>query len=73
MDKKPEYARLKEIVDRSTLLPLEAYSAYFIDKDGCFKDIMDKEIPMFSGVDLDGMSDWVDEHTYCLDEILYAK
>lgn len=72
MNKKPEDARLKEFIDESTLLPLENYSAYFIDKDGCFKDIMDKDIPMFSGVDLDGVSDWVDEHTYRINEILFG-
>lgn len=73
MEKKPEDIRLKEMVDESTFLPMEAYSAYFIDKDGCFKDIMDKDIPMFSGVDLEGVSDWVDEHTYRINEILFGE
>ena len=57
----PEQKQLNEIIDDSTLLPLEAYSAYFINKDGVFEDIKDLDIPMFSGIDLDRVSDWVDE------------
>lgn len=73
MDKKPGDSRLKEVVDESTLLPLDAYSAYFIDKDGCFRDIMDRDIPMFSGTDLDGVSDWVEDHTNAINEILFGE
>lgn len=72
MSQKPSDERLKKIIDESTLLPLEAYSAYFIDEDGCFKDIMDKDVPMFSGIDLDGVSDWVENHTNAINEILFG-
>ena len=70
---KPDDDRLNEIIDESTLLPVEAYSAYYINKDGVFEDIKDLEIPMFSGIDLDSVSDWVDEHISRINDILYSK
>ena len=36
------------------------------------KNIMDNEIPMLSGNDLDGVSDWVDDSISKLNEILFA-
>lgn len=73
MLRKPGDGYLKDIIDESTLMPLNAYSAYFIDKEGCFRNIMDKDIPMFSGIDLDGVSDWVEEHTNAINEIIFRK
>lgn len=70
---KPEDARLNELIDESTLLPIEAYSAYYINKEGTFEDIKDMEIPMFSGIDLDSVSDWVDEHVSNINDILYSE
>ncbi|WP_367397434.1 AAA family ATPase [Segatella copri] len=70
---KPDDDRLNEIIDESTLLPVEAYSAYYINKDGVFEDIKDLEIPMFSGIDLDCVSDWVDEHISRINDILYSE
>ena len=34
---------------------------------------MDTDIPMLSGNDLDGVSDWVDESISKLNEILFAN
>ena len=73
VEKKPSDERLKDVVDESTLLPTDAFSAYFINKDGVFEDIKDMEIPMLSGIDLDSVSDWVDEHVGRINEILYAE
>jgi len=73
VEKKPGDERLKDVVDESTLLPTDAFSAYFINKDGVFEDIKDMEIPMLSGIDLDSVSDWVDEHVGHINEILYAE
>lgn len=70
---KPEDKRLNQLIDESTLLPVEAYSAYFINRDGIFEDIKDSEIPMFSGIDLDSVSDWVDEHVSSINDILYSE
>lgn len=73
VEKKPGNERLKDVVDESTLLPTDAFSAYFINKDGVFEDIKDMEIPMLSGINLDSVSDWVDEHVGRINEILYAE
>ena len=73
VEKKPSDERLKDVVDESTLLPTDAFSAYFINKDGVFEDIKDMEIPMLSGINLDSVSDWVDEHVGRINEILYAE
>ncbi|QUB76699.1 ATP-binding protein [Prevotella melaninogenica] len=73
VEKKPGNERLKDVVDESTLLPTDAFSAYFINKDGVFEDIKDMEIPMLSGINLDSVSDWVDEHVDRINEILYAE
>lgn len=69
----PQQQQLDEVIDESTLLPLEAYSAYFINKDGIFQDMKDLDIPMFSGIDLDQVSDWVDDHISRINDILYAE
>ena len=73
VEKMPGDERLKDVVDESTLLPTDAFSAYFINKDGVFEDIKDVEIPMLSGINLDSVSDWVDEHVDRINEILYAE
>lgn len=73
VEKKPGDERLKDVVDESTLLPTDAFSAYFINKDGVFEDIKDMEIPMLSGINLDSVSDWVDEHVGRINEIFYAE
>lgn len=73
INKKSDDERLKEIVDETTLLPTDAISAYYINKDGVFEDIKDMEIPMLSGIDLDSVSDWVDDHIGRINEILYAE
>lgn len=63
----------QDIVDKDYILPATAISGYYIDKTGVFQNIMDSEIPMLSGNDLDGVSDWVDETISKLNEILFAK
>ena len=34
---------------------------------------MDSELPMFSGIDLDQVSDWVDEHIYQINKVIYKN
>lgn len=69
---KPADKRVNELVDDTTLLSLSEYSAYFIDKSGVFCDIKDTDIPMFSGVDLDEVSDWVNDKINQLNMVLYG-
>lgn len=69
---KPNDKRLDALIDNSTLLPLEAYSAYYINNEGIFEDIKDIELPMFSGIDLDNVSDWVEEHISRINDVVYS-
>lgn len=61
------------VVDKNCTLPSKAFSGYFIDENGMFRNIMESEIPMLSGNDLDGVSDWVDDSICKLNEILFAR
>jgi len=72
-EKKPDDGRLSNLVDKTTLLPLSDYSAFFIDNNGVFVDIKHEELPMFSGVELDGVSDWVNEHVCALNDVIYGE
>lgn len=38
-----------------------------------FRNILDNEIPMLTGNDLDGVSDWVDDKISKLNNILYGE
>jgi len=60
------------VVDKDCILPSKAISGYYIDEKGVFQNIMDSEIPMLSGNELDGVSDWVDESISKLNRILFA-
>lgn len=60
------------VVADDCILPSKFISGYYIDEKGVFQNIMDNEISMLSGNDLDGVSDWVDESISKLNEILFA-
>lgn len=60
------------VVADDCILPSKSISGYYIDEKGLFQNIMANEIPMLSGNDLDGVSDWVDESISKLNEILFA-
>ena len=62
----------QDIVDKDCVLPSTTISGYYIDENGVFQNILDKEIPMLSGNDLDGVSDWVDESISKLNTILFT-
>ena len=48
------------------------YSAYFIKDNGTFENLIDPELPMISGLELDGVSDWVDERISKVNEFIYG-
>lgn len=73
MEKKPNDERLKQLINENYLMPLSAYSAYFINKDGTFEDIIDKEMSMISGNELDGVSDWVEEQISAINNVVYGE
>lgn len=62
----------QEVIDGDRVLPSSSISGYFIDEKGIFQDILDAEVPMLSGNDLDGVSDWVDDSISKLNEVLFA-
>lgn len=67
-----EKGLVQSAVCKDCILPSNTISGYYIDEKGVFQNIMDSEIPMLSGNDLDGVSDWVDESISKLNEILFA-
>ena len=62
----------QEVIDGDSVLPSSSISGYFIDENGIFQNILDAEVPMLSGYDLDGVSDWVDDSISKLNEVLFA-
>ncbi len=51
----------------------EEYSAYFIDNGGLTSLIQEpEEFPMIDGLDLDGVSDWVDDYNDNIRDIIYG-
>ena len=71
VEKKQDSEELMQMFDLDLLLASEQYSAYYIDETGTFRNIKDAEIPMFSGNDLDGVSDWVEEKISAINDIVY--
>lgn len=69
---RPDDARIDAVVPPDLILSLKDFSAYYIKDDGSFVDIIDPEVPMISGNDLDGVSDWVDEKVSAINDILYG-
>lgn len=63
----------QDVVSQDSLLPPGCISGYYIDEQGCFRSILDEEVPMLSGNDLDIVSDWVDESISTLNNILYGE
>ncbi|MCQ2199095.1 MAG: ATP-binding protein [Paludibacteraceae bacterium] len=62
----------QNVVSKDCILPSKSITGYYINDGGVFQNIMDSEIPMLSGNDLDGVSEWVDESISKLNEILFA-
>ena len=62
----------QKVIDGDCVLPSSSISGYFIDEEGIFQNILDSEVPMLSGNDLDGVSDWVDDSICKLNEIMFA-
>ena len=54
-------------------LTSDEYAAYFVEEDGTLKNLIDPDFPMVSGVDLDGVSDWVEDYTNEIYQIAYGR
>lgn len=53
-------------------LTIDEYAAYFVEPGGTLKNLIDPEFPMVSGVELDGVSDWVEDYTNEIYQIAYG-
>lgn len=62
----------QSVIDKDCIIPSKSISGYYIDEDGVFKNILDTDIPMLSGNELDGVSDWVDESISILNEVMFV-
>ena len=60
-----------DVVDYDCYMPSDYYSAYFINDNGTFNNLIDSELPMISGLELDGVSDWVEERISKVNEFIY--
>lgn len=61
------------ILDADYLLKSSDISGYFISDGGIFRSIFDSELQMLSGVELDGVSDWVEEKISQCNKVLYGE
>ena len=62
----------KGIIDSTLLLNPSDVSGYFINEDGIFKSIVDDDLQMLDGMQLDGVSDWVEEKISQCNKVLYG-
>lgn len=54
------------------ILPIGSISAYLIKDNGTLQDIVDSELQMVSGNELDSVSNWVDDRIAKFNEIIYG-
>ena len=62
-----------DFVNYDCYMSPDYYSAYFINDNGLFENLIDPELPMISGIELDGVSDWVDEKISKVNEFIYGR
>ena len=62
-----------DFVDDDYCMLPKYYSAYYINDYGTFGNLIDSELPMISGVELDGVSDWVEERISKVNEFFYGR
>ena len=62
----------KGIIDSKLLLNPSDVSGYFINEDGIFISIVDGDLQMLDGMQLDGVSDWVEEKISQCNKVLYG-
>lgn len=60
------------IVPESCILPVGSIGAYYITEKGTLQDIVDTELQMVSGLQLDGISGLVDDSIAALNTIIYG-
>lgn len=61
-----------DFVNYECFMPPQYYSAYYINDNGTFGNLIDTELPMISGIELDEVSDWVEERISKVNEFIYG-
>ena len=61
-----------DFVNYDCYMSPDYYSAYYINDNGTFENLIDSELPMISGVELDGVSDWVEERISKVNNFIYG-
>lgn len=61
-----------DFVNYDSFMMPEYYSAYYINDNGTFENLIDSELPMISGIELDGVSDWVEERISKVNKFIYG-
>jgi len=61
-----------DFVNYDCFMKPEYYSAYYINDNGTFENLIDSELPMISGIELDGVSDWVEERISKVNKFIYG-
>lgn len=61
-----------DFVNYDCYMSPDNYSAYFINDNGAFENLIELELPMISGLELDGVSDWVEERIAKVNEFIYG-
>ena len=61
-----------EFVNYDCLMSLEDFSAYYINDSGIFENLIDSELSLISGLQLDKVSDWVEERIAKVNEFIYG-
>ncbi|GFI53685.1 hypothetical protein IMSAGC022_00276 [Alistipes sp.] len=61
-----------EIVPQDSIIPISDVRAYYITEQGKMRNIIDNEINMIGGMDLDHASDIVDNKLTLLNDVIYG-
>ena len=61
-----------DFVNYECFMSPQYYSAYYINDNGTFGNLIDTELPMISGIELDKVSDWVEERISKVNEFIYG-
>lgn len=64
---------IDDFVNYNRYMSPDNYSAYYINDKGTFENLIDRELPMISGLELDNVSDWVEEKISKINELMYGR
>lgn len=63
---------IEDFVNYDCYMSPDNYSAYYINDNGTFENLIDSDLPMISGLELDNVSDWVEERIAQINELMYG-